>query len=80
MGLWRHRWAPQQHGVCVLVCVRAAVHNACPLTLYFSLLGSFFTISSSTRQSAPGVSFGMHLRAQRMRGGDGSNGRQELWV
>jgi hypothetical protein len=38
------------------------------LTLNFSLLGSFLTRSTSTRQSAPGVSLGMHLPAVMHRG------------
>lgn len=42
--------------------------NKAKLTLNFSLLGSFFTISSSVRQSAPGVSLGMHLRARQAGG------------
>lgn len=40
-------------------------------TLYFSRLGSALTISSSTRQSAPGTFLGMHLEAAGGRGGGG---------
>lgn len=39
-------------------------NTAQPHTWNFSLLGSFFTMSTSTRQSAPGVFLGMHLHQQ----------------